>query len=90
MPGYSLVVSRPAFQALRPFTRDERAEIRRLLRMIQLDPSIDGIHKIIAPRPPAIFTAYVGQRVWIFDRVVSSVVHVESIERARGQFPVPW
>jgi len=90
VPPYSLVVSSPAFRALRGFDAQERAEIRRLLRLIQVDPSIDGHHKILAPRPPAIFTAYVGQRVWIFYRVVGSTIHVETIEHATGQFPTPW
>jgi hypothetical protein len=90
VPGYTVFVSAPVFKQLSSFTPDERAEIRRLLRIIQFDPSVDGIHKIIAARPPAIFTAYVSPRFWIFYRVRVNLISIDLIERATKRFPVPW
>lgn len=90
MGRYTLIVTRPFFLTLRTFNREERTEIRRLLGLIQIDPSIDGVHKVVAPRPPAVFTAYVTNRFWIFYRVVGNVIHVESVDRATGRFPAPW
>jgi hypothetical protein len=47
------------------------------------------VHKIVAPRPPAIFTAYVSPRFWIFYRVRGTVITIDNVERARGHFPMP-
>lgn len=66
-------------------------EVRRLLGVIEMDPSVDGINKITVPKPPAIFTCYVTPQFWIYYYLKNNdiaVVHL--IERARGYIDVPW
>ena len=89
MRGYTVFVSAPVFKQLATFTRAERAEIRRIVRIIGLDPSIDGVHKIIAPRPPAIFSVYVSPEFWVYYRVRGNMVTIDLIERAAKHFPAP-
>lgn len=70
---------------------EDALEVRRILGLIELDPSVDGINKITVPRPPAIFTCYVTPKFWIFYYLKGNdvaIVHV--IERATGYIPVPW
>ena len=76
MLRYTMLISSPALAGLAQFSRHELREIRRLLGIIQLDPSIDGRNKIVVPRPPAIFNAYVSLQFWILYRVVGDVIHV--------------
>jgi hypothetical protein len=89
MGRYTLIVNALVLATLRGYRRDERTEVRRLLGLIQLDPSIDNIHKIVVPRPPAIFAAYVTSRFWIFYRLRNTTIIVDSIERATDLQPPP-
>lgn len=90
MGPYTVLLGTPALDALLALAPEERAEVRRLLGIIGLDPSVDNLHKIIVPRPPAIFTCYVTRHFWIYYYVRGNIVRITSIERATGHIPAPW
>ena len=51
---------REQFNAL---TAIERAGVDRVVRLIELDPHVGGVHKVDVPVPPMILRAY-GNGVW--------------------------
>jgi len=52
--AYSLHIGPAFLNSLRRLSAPERAEIRRLLDLIQRDPSIDTVHKLL-PSPEALY-----------------------------------
>ncbi len=78
---YSLSLSRPAADRVALFSPQEQREVRRLLEVIRIDPSIDNVHKIVFPMPPAVFTAYVTSQFWIVYHVMGTAIRVTSIWR---------
>jgi hypothetical protein len=87
----TVVLADPAAAQLDALPIADATEIRRILGLIEIDPAVDGLHKITVPRPPAIFTCYVTSKYWIFYYFRGNdLVVVTTIERATGHIPVPW
>ena len=80
MGRYSLHLGPAFFKTVRGFTSAERAEVRRILRLIQLDPSIDGVHKFLLSLD-APFTTYVSPELYIFYYLQGSTIFVVDAER---------
>jgi hypothetical protein len=77
---YSLVSGPAYLHTLRGFTREERLSVKLLLRRIQLDPSVDGVHKILLA-PDAPLTTYVGQDFYVFYFIEQNTIIVVDVER---------
>lgn len=62
----------------------------RLFNIIAMDPSIDGMHKIVFALPPIILSVYVAdQRFWIYYRISNTTVEIVNVKR-RDPIPPPW
>ncbi len=69
-------------------TPDERAEVDRIIHLIELDPSIDGIHKVLIEYDGRAFTAYNNGR-WhvgfsLLDGATVAITGIRKIERRPG------
>jgi hypothetical protein len=82
-PYHRVTLTQPAQDHFWLLTEDEQDEVRRILGLIQVDPSIDGVHKIVFPMPPLILTAYVTSQFWVVYRVLNTSIRVVSIWRIR-------
>ena len=80
-PQYRLSLTNEARDRLICFPLDEQREIARLLELIRVDPSIDGVHKIAYPAPPSIFTGYITSQFWIIYHIVRDHIRVVNIWR---------
>lgn len=58
---------RAQFDAL---TETEQGEVQRLIRLIEIDPHVDGVHTVDFPVPPVILRAYDNGLWRIAHRVV--------------------
>jgi len=87
---YSVVVSRHLLPRLRQFDSADRREIRRIIGLIQLDPSPDNRVKILIPVMPVFYTAYMTGRFWIVYHVNGRVIHIDNVGRAGLSEPTPW
>jgi hypothetical protein len=81
---------RAALAFARQLTAGERAELRRVLRIIQMDPSPDGVNKILLPLLPLVLTAYVSSPLWVVYRLEGNTIVVSKIGRAKEGPPRPW
>jgi hypothetical protein len=79
--AFSLSLTRPARNQFALLSAPDRLAVRRLLGLIQLDPSIDNRSKIVFPMPPGVFTAYVTSQFWIVYHVIGPAIRVISIWR---------
>lgn len=73
---------------LRGFSPEERREVRRQLGLIQLDPLVDGVHKILFA-PHAVYTTYVTRQFWIYYFVEGGTITFADIDRATDYEPIP-
>ena len=81
MPPYRVSLSQEASERLRLMPPQDQREVYRLLGLIAVDPSIDGVHKITYPKPPAVYTAYVTSQFWIVYHVIRTAVRVVTLWR---------
>lgn len=81
MQQYSLSLSGPAAEFFRRLDRNDQQTVRRLFSLIQADPAIDNIHKIVFAVPPAVYTAYNDRQWLIIYHVVGNAIRVVSIIR---------
>lgn len=77
---YSLHISAPYFRTLRGLSAEDRRALGRILRLVQLDPSIDGFHKILLAQDAA-FTTYVGADFYVFYFVDRGTIFIMDAER---------
>ncbi len=78
---YRLHIGPALLNTARRLNRDERRELRRLLALVQQDPFIDGVHKILLA-PDAPFTTYVSPLLYLFFYVEGGTIFAVDAEPA--------
>ena len=85
----TLRLSAPVPAFLRSLSDADRRAVRRLLGLIQLDPSLDNLAKHVILVPPVFYTVYTTARFWIVYPVSGNVIVVNNIGRAGVSEPTP-
>jgi hypothetical protein len=79
-----------AIDAYEALSALDRAEVDRLIGIIELEPGIDELHKVQVPIPPDTLTAY-DSGTWriVYKLVDNAFVEIWGISRIRDEPPLP-
>jgi hypothetical protein len=86
---YTILIAERLLATVRSYSQDDRREIARLLRLIEMDPSIDGRAKLPLMRSAGFYTVYASARFWIVYHVNGNVIVVTAVGRAGLPEPTP-
>jgi hypothetical protein len=90
LANFEVRLLEPAEAFLRALEPERQAAVGRLLDLLEIDPWVDGIHKILVPIPPVSFPCYIGSEYWILYHIVqNTVVSVLNIDFA-DESVTPW